>query len=124
MGDMLDLDDIHLEFAPDLVDMVLDPGTGLDARIANMRNHVATEFGVLLPEIRLTDNAALSPGQYVVKVLGVEQVRDSLRPEKMLALLSGPAGRPCVLCRKVGVPGARRGFLLSKGFLAKEQAHE
>lgn len=96
MGDMLDLDDIHLEFAPDLVDMVLDPGTGLDARIANMRNHVATEFGVLLPEIRLTDNAALSPGQYVIKVLGVEQVRDSLRPEKMLALLSGPAAPPVV----------------------------
>ncbi|MFT5741967.1 MAG: flagellar biosynthesis protein FlhA [Paracoccaceae bacterium] len=94
MGDMLDLDDIHLEFAPDLVDMVLDPGTGLDARIANMRNHVATEFGVLLPEIRLTDNAALAPGQYVVKVLGVEQVRDNLRPEKMLALLSGPTPPP------------------------------
>ena len=103
MGDMLDLDDIHLEFAPDLVDMVLDPGTGLDARIANMRNHVATEFGVLLPEIRLTDNAALSPGQYVVKVLGVEQVRDSLRPEKMLALLSGPASPP-VLGEDVSEP--------------------
>ena len=103
MGDMLDLDDIHLEFAPDLVDMVLDPGTGLDARIANMRNHVATEFGVLLPEIRLTDNAALSPGQYVVKVLGVEQVRDSLRPEKMLALLSGPAAPP-VLGEDVSEP--------------------
>ena len=103
MGDMLDLDDIHLEFAPDLVDMVLDPGTGLDARIANMRNHVATEFGVLLPEIRLTDNAALAPGQYVVKVLGVEQVRDSLRPEKMLALLSGPAAPP-VLGEDVSEP--------------------
>ena len=59
MGDLLDLDDIHVEFAPDLVDMVLDPATGLDARIANLRSHVATGFGVLLPEIRLTDNAAL-----------------------------------------------------------------
>ena len=88
MGDMLDLDDIHVEFAPDLVDMVLDPGTGLDARIANMRNHVATAFGVLLPEIRLTDNAALPPGTYVVKVQGVEQVRDQLRANQILALVN------------------------------------
>lgn len=88
MGDMLDLDDIHVEFAPDLVEMVLDPGTGLDARIANMRRHVATSFGVLLPEIRLTDNAALQPGIYVVRVHGVEQVRDRLMPNRILALLS------------------------------------
>lgn len=87
MGDMLDLDDIHVEFAPDLVDMVLDPGTGLDARIANMRNHVATAYGVLLPEIRLTDNAGLPTGTYVVLVQGVEQVRDQLRPDRVLALL-------------------------------------
>jgi flagellar biosynthesis protein FlhA len=88
MGDVLDLDDIHVEFAPNLVEMVLDPGTGLDARIANMRSHVATSFGVLLPEIRLTDNASLPPGSYVVHVQGVEQVRDTLRPNKILALIS------------------------------------
>ena len=87
LGDMLDLDDIHVEFAPDLVEMVLDPGTGLDARIANMRSHVATQFGVLLPEIRLTDNAALPRGTYVIKVHGVEQVRAELRPDRTLALL-------------------------------------
>ena len=88
MGDLLDLDDIHVEFSPDLVEMVLDPATGLDARIANMRNHVATTFGVLLPDIRLTDNATLPANTYVVKVQGVEQVRDSLRPGQLLALLS------------------------------------
>lgn len=90
LGDMLDLDDIHVEFAADLVDMVLDPGTGLDARIANMRNHVATEYGVLLPEVRLTDNAALPAGQYVIRVQGVPQVRATLRPERALALLPAP----------------------------------
>jgi flagellar biosynthesis protein FlhA len=92
LGDLLDLDDIHVEFAPDLVEMVLDAGTGLDARIANMRNHVATNFGVLLPEIRLTDNATLPPGTYVVRIQGVEQVRDRLRPGQVLALLSTQVG--------------------------------
>ncbi|KQI69946.1 flagellar biosynthesis protein FlhA [Loktanella sp. 3ANDIMAR09] len=87
IGDFLDLDDIHVEFAPDLVDMVIDPGTGLDARIINMRKHIATTYGVLLPEVRLTDNASLPAGSYVIHVQGVEQVRDVLRSDKLLALL-------------------------------------
>ena len=87
LGDVLDLDDIHVEFAPDLVNMVLDPGTGLDVRIANMRRHVARAFGMVLPEIRLTDEHALPPGTYVVRIQGVEQVRARLRPDQLLALL-------------------------------------
>ena len=94
LGDILDLDDIHVEFAPDLVEMVLDGATGLDARIANMRNHVATAFGMLLPEIRLTDNPALPRGTYVVRVQGVEQAHDVLRPGQLLALASGSAALP------------------------------
>ena len=90
LGDLLDLDDIHVEFSPDLVDMVLDPSVGLDVRIGNMRNHVATEFGVLLPEIRLTDNVALPDNHYRILVQGVEQVRNRLQPGRILTLLGGP----------------------------------
>lgn len=61
IGDILELDDIHVEFAPDLVSLALDPATGLDARIRNMRDHVARGFGVILPEMRLTDRADLPP---------------------------------------------------------------
>ncbi|CAN0593391.1 unnamed protein product, partial [Ectocarpus sp. 12 AP-2014] len=66
IGDILDLDEIHVEFSPDLVPMILDPGTGLDARINNMRQHVATAFGIILPEIRLTDDASLGNGEYII----------------------------------------------------------
>ncbi|WP_397541799.1 flagellar biosynthesis protein FlhA [Roseovarius salis] len=92
MGEVLELDDIHLEFAPDLVNMVLDPGTGLDARISNMRQYVATQYGLILPEIRLTDEPALGPGQYVIRIQGVEQARATLRTGQMLAL--DPDGHP------------------------------
>lgn len=87
LGDVLELDDVHVEFAPDLVAMVLDPGTGLDARIANMRTHVATVFGLILPDIRLTDQPGLSAGTYVIRVQGVEQVRGVLHPDLVLTLL-------------------------------------
>ena len=87
IGDILDLDDVHLEFAPDLVSMVLDPGTGLDARIANMRTYVASSFGLILPEIRLTDRVDLPTGTYVIKVQGVEQARGVLNSDLVLALV-------------------------------------
>lgn len=91
IGDVLDLDDIHVEFAPSLVPMILDPATGLDLRIGNMRNHVATSFGVILPEIRLTDDASLPDGGYRIRVHGVEVAQDRLIPDRALALLAGPA---------------------------------
>lgn len=89
IGDILDLDDIHVAFSPDLIPMVLDPATGLDARINNMRNHVAGTFGLILPEIRLTDDGTLSPGRYVVRIQGVEQAADRLEIDKVLVILSG-----------------------------------
>lgn len=87
LGDILELDDIHVEFAPDLVNMVLDPGTGLDARIHNMRRHVASVFGLILPEIRLTDHPGLPAGRYVIRIQGVEQARADLNPDQILALI-------------------------------------
>ena len=96
LGDMLDLDEIHVEFAQDLVPMVLDPANGLDARIGNMRNHIATTFGVILPEIRLTDNAALGAGEYTIRIQGVPQGRDRLDPNRVLALL--PPGGGAARC--------------------------
>ena len=97
MGDILDFDDIHIEFAPNLVAMVLDPATGLEARIVNMRTHVASAFGLILPEIRLTDEAGLAPGNYRIRLQGVERVRDRLVPDRVLALLmdgiSAPEGQ-------------------------------
>lgn len=87
IGDVLDLDDIHVEFSPDLVNMVLDPGTGLDVRISNMRTHIASNYGLILPEIRLTDAPALPTGTYVVRIHGVEMARGDLNPDLVLALL-------------------------------------
>lgn len=96
LGDILDLDDIHVEFAPDLIPMVLDPATGLDARIANLRTHVALGFGVILPEIRLTDDATLPAGGYRIRLQGVERAQDRLQPDRVLVLLADPAGDPVV----------------------------
>lgn len=106
MGDVLDFDDIHIEFAPNLVAMVLDPATGLDSRIANMRNHVATAFGFILPEIRLTDEAAFTPGRYRIRLQGVERVSDRLLPDRVLVLLTEGTPAPDGIDVKEPVYGA------------------
>ena len=95
LGDVLELDDVHVEFAPDLVSMVLDPGTGLDTRIANMRNHVALVYGLILPDIRLTDQQELQTGEYLIRIQGVEQARGILNPDLVLSLMpEGVSGLP------------------------------
>lgn len=94
IGDVLDFDEIHIEFAPDLVDMALDPATGLDGRVGNMRAHIATTYGFVLPDIRLTDEPALPAGQYRIRIQGVERVRDRLVPGHVLVLLSDGVAAP------------------------------
>ncbi|MBC7479574.1 MAG: flagellar biosynthesis protein FlhA, partial [Pseudorhodobacter sp.] len=106
IGDVLDFDEIHIEFAQNLVAMVLDPATGLDSRITNMRNHVAATYGLILPEIRLTDEASLVPGTYCVRLQGVEKVRDRLFPDRALVLLADGISAPDGMDVKEPVYGA------------------
>jgi flagellar biosynthesis protein FlhA len=95
IGDVLDLDDIRVEVSLDLVDLALDPTNGLERRIAGLRSHVAERFGIILPEIRMTDAAGLPAGTYVIRIHGVEMARDRLERGHVLMLLSdGPEGRP------------------------------
>ena len=112
IGDILDFDEIHIEFAPNLVAMALDPATGLDARIANMRTHVATQFGLILPEIRLTDAPALSPGTYAIRLQGVEKVRDKLMPDRTMVLLGEGISAPDGIDVKEPVYGAPARWIL------------
>lgn len=114
IGDVLDFDDIHIEFAPNLVAMALDPATGLDSRIANMRNHVASAFGFILPEIRLTDEAAMQSGEYRIRLQGVERVADRLMPDRVLVLLSDGVTAPDGIDVKEPVYGAPARWIRSE----------
>jgi flagellar biosynthesis protein FlhA len=48
---------------------------------------VASHFGLILPEIRLTDDPSLPSGTYVVRLQGVAVARAALRQDHVLALL-------------------------------------
>ncbi|MEO1539032.1 MAG: flagellar biosynthesis protein FlhA [Pseudomonadota bacterium] len=93
LGDLLDLDEIHMQFAPDLVPTVMDEAVGLDARIRNMRNHIAEVFGLIIPEIRLTDDPGLPRHTYAIRIHGVDVARSEIEPNRVLMLLPADPGR-------------------------------
>lgn len=105
IGDILDLDDIHIEFSTTLIPLILDQGTGLDVRIANMRKYLATQFGLILPQIRLTDDPSLPDGRYIIRVHGVDQALADLRPDHVLVLLAEDDNHPSTVQEPVyGAP--------------------
>lgn len=86
LGDILDLDEIHIEFAPNIIPLCMDSDVGLDKRIAKIRKYVAAEFGFIVPATRLTDNSSLRENEYVIRIHGVEVARSMLDPKGVLVL--------------------------------------
>lgn len=90
IGDVLDTDDISVEIGSDLIVTALDQARGLGSRISNLRIHIARSFGLILPDVRITDTDDLPPGDYQIRIHGVIRGRGTLRPAEILAL--GPEG--------------------------------
>ena len=86
IGDVLDTDEISVEIGADLVLAALDQARGLGSRITNLRIHVARSYGLILPDVRITDTDDLLPGDYQIRVQGVVRGRGSLRHDQILAL--------------------------------------
>jgi flagellar biosynthesis protein FlhA len=86
ISDTLCLDEIEIAFAHDLIDLVLFNKHGLTERIDGIRHHLAKNYGTIVPEIRLTDNAQLDNGTYEISIYGVPSAKGKLYPGKVLLL--------------------------------------
>ncbi len=87
LGDVLDIDEISVELAPNLVPSVMGEDFGFDQRIQKIRKFVTTEYGFILPSIRLTDNALLSDDTYKIKIQGTEVATQMLKSDQLLVLI-------------------------------------
>ena len=56
-----------------------------------MRRKIATDFGFLMPQVRIRDNLHLDPSHYQILLKGVDIGHGSIRPDKFLAMDSGMA---------------------------------
>ncbi|WP_029011644.1 flagellar biosynthesis protein FlhA [Niveispirillum irakense] len=86
VADMLRVDDIRVELGGGLVSLILDPAIGLSAKVRRLRKRFATEFGFLLPSVRLRDSATVQMNSYEISIQGVVVAKGDVQVRKMLAI--------------------------------------
>jgi len=91
----LTVDALELQIGLGLV-RVVDKQRGGDLldRITSLRKQIAIELGLVVPPVRIRDNATLEPNQYAVLLRGQEVARGELHVDQMLAIDSGLATEP------------------------------
>jgi flagellar biosynthesis protein FlhA len=95
MESLLELEAIELEVGRGLVRLA-EPEKGGDLmdRIATLRREVAGELGLIVPPIRIRDNPAAGPTDYVVKLRGMAVARGEAYPDQFLAIRTPEALGP------------------------------
>ncbi|MBL0708553.1 MAG: flagellar biosynthesis protein FlhA [Sulfurimonas sp.] len=66
-------------------------GGDLLERIRSMRRKIASDFGFLMPQVRIRDNLHLAPEQYQILLKGISIGEGTIVPDKFLAMDSGMA---------------------------------
>ncbi|MDY0124224.1 flagellar biosynthesis protein FlhA [Sulfurimonas sp.] len=66
-------------------------GGDLLERIRSMRRKIASDFGFLMPQVRIRDNLHLQPQQYQILLKGIPIGEGTIMPDKFLAMDSGMA---------------------------------
>jgi flagellar biosynthesis protein FlhA len=60
-------------------------------RVTVIRRQMALELGIILPTIRVRDNAQIDPNSYVIKLRGVQVASGDVRPNRLMAMNPGLA---------------------------------
>jgi flagellar biosynthesis protein FlhA len=92
LDDILKVEMLELTLGYQLIRLA-DSGQGGDLleRIRSMRRKIASDFGFLMPQVRIRDNLHLDPSHYQILLKGVEIGHGSIQPDKFLAMDSGMA---------------------------------
>jgi len=90
LEDILKQEVLELELGYQLIRLA-DPAMQGDLleRIKSMRRKIATDFGFLIPQVRIRDNLHLNPNSYQLLLKGVEIGSGEIYPDKFLAMDSG-----------------------------------
>ena len=93
--ELLDVDRVAIFVGPRLIRCV-DPRRkdSLFHRITPLRKRFATEFGVLLPLVRLRDNVSLEATAYEIRLQNHIIASGNIEPEKFLAMDPGTVSKP------------------------------
>jgi len=92
LEDILKQEILELDLGYQLVKLA-DPAQGGDilSRIKTMRKKIATDYGFLIPQVRIRDNLHLQPNEYEILLKGVSIGKGEIYADKFLAMDSGLA---------------------------------
>ena len=95
-------------------------GGDLLERIRSMRRKIASDFGFLMPQVRIRDNLHLKPTQYSILLKGVSIGDGMIQPDRYLAMDSGMA----IGELEGGEPTKEPAFGLDAFWIAPEQKED
>lgn len=88
--ELLSVDAVEMSFGYSLIPMVdQSSGSNFIDRLVMFRKQFALDMGMVVPAVRLKDDMALSPNQYVIKIRGEEVARGEILVDYYLALDPG-----------------------------------
>jgi len=92
LEDILKVEMLELTLGYQLIKLA-DSAQGGDLleRIRSMRRKIASDFGFLMPQVRIRDNLHLQPQQYQILLKGISIGEGNIMPDKFLAMDSGMA---------------------------------
>jgi len=84
----LAIDQVRLELGYGLLNLISGPQDGyrLTDQIKALRRQLASDFGFVMPSVRILDNMALPANTYVLYIKETEVGRGDLRPEMLLVM--------------------------------------
>ncbi|MFS0850832.1 flagellar biosynthesis protein FlhA [Novosphingobium panipatense] len=87
----LQMDALRIELGYALLPLINDASAEprLDDQVRALRRQLAIDYGFVLPAVRILDNLALQPNEYVVFVKETEIARGELRIGKLLVINAG-----------------------------------
>lgn len=92
LEDILKVEMLELTLGYQLIKLAdSSQGGDLLERIRSMRRKIASDFGFLMPQVRIRDNLHLQPQQYQILLKGISIGEGSIQPDKFLAMDSGMA---------------------------------
>jgi len=90
LEDILKVEMLELTLGYQLIKLAdTEQGGDLLDRIRSMRRKIATDFGFLMPQVRIRDNLQLNPKGYQILIKGVEVTEAEIDPDRFLAMDSG-----------------------------------
>jgi len=92
LEDILKVEMLELTLGYQLIKLAdSNQGGDLLERIRSMRRKIASDFGFLMPQVRIRDNLHLQPQQYQILLKGISIGEGEIQPDKFLAMDSGMA---------------------------------